>query len=134
MKLATTGLAAAVLLAGCTIERTVIEQPTTTSAAPTTTTEAPRSGYRIPETASAEDEFIAIIVQVYGPLPVSRYEVIETGWITCDGLDAGVTQTEVEQMILESATTEDSVLFLTAVFGAAVLYLCPEYAWMLDKY
>lgn len=133
MKLAAIGLATAVTLTGCTIERTVIEQPTTTSAAPTTT-EAPRSGYRIPETASAEDEFIAIIVQVYGPLPVSRAEVIETGWITCQGLDAGVTQSQVEQMILDSASTEDSVLFLTAVFGAAVLYLCPEYAWMLDKY
>lgn len=132
MKLVATGVIAAIALTGCTIERTVIEQPTTTSEAPAPTTAPPV--YRIPETASAEDDFIEVIIEVYGPLPASRAEVIETGWITCEGLDAGVTQSQVEQMILEAATTEDSVLFLATVFGAAIIHLCPEYAWMLDKY
>lgn len=132
MKLVATGVIAAITLTGCTIERTVIEQPTTTSEAPAPTTAPPV--YRIPETASAEDAFIDVIIEVYGPLPVPRSEVIATGWITCEGLDAGVTQTEVENMILEAADTEDSVMFLGTIFGAAILHLCPEYAWMLDKY
>jgi len=132
MKPAIISTIAILALTGCTIERTVVQEPTTTTEATTTTTEAPV--YEIPATASSEDDFISLIIQVYGPLPVSRAEVIATGWMTCDGLDSGVTQAEVEQIILSSADSEDSILFLTSIFGSAVLHLCPQYSWMIEGY
>ena len=130
MKTIIIGLAAATAMTGCTIERTVVQTPETT----TTQTATPPEEYRLPATASVEDDFINSVIAVSGPLLVPQSEVLETGWATCEGIDSGITEQEIKQVILDSSRTEDDVVFLTSIFGSAVLYLCPEYSWMIDGY
>lgn len=132
MKTLLLGAAAAVIMSGCTIERTVVQEPepTTTTEAPTPTTEKPEPAYEL----DTEDMFIDVILQAYGPLPVSREEVIKSGWMICDGLDSGISQAEVEQIIIDSAGSDDSLLFLASIFASAVIWLCPQHAWMMDSY
>jgi len=114
------GIAVALTMTGCTIERTVVQEQTTTT----------QSDYYAPD----EDAFIESVVAVSGPLLVPRSDVLESGWITCDGIDLGASRSDIEDIILSSASSEAGVTFLTAIFASAVLYLCPEYSFMIEGY
>lgn len=121
----TAGIIALVALTSCTIERTIVQEPTTTttsySAPPTT-----ERSWRVDE-----EGFLNSIESEYGPLGTTTAMALETGYEVCAHLDSGGSPYELEQMIYDSSTDVDSVEFLSYVTASAVIFLCP---WNLANF
>ena len=120
-------------LAGCTIERTV-EMPETV--APATQPPATATPQTVPPASSYADEdlFVEAIHTVHqGPVYVSDRELIETGWIVCDAAASGVTAQEMVAMAENAATDDDTFMLLMEVTMGALMFLCPEYEYIIDQ-
>ena len=131
-----------VILVSCTIERTVIQEATTT--APATTqpeiTAAPeRQNPTLPPTTPAPvggDE-TSYLRELHNMSPITRdiddYTLTTTGWAVCDGIASGATLNDLADMILASATDESGQDMLTWVTVLAVTHLCPQYSYVMDN-
>ena len=121
--------------AGCTIEKTVETMPplteAPTSAPPKTTpktTDAPIA------VAPADDEsgFLNAVKSATA-VYVSDSSLIDTGEAVCEGARSGTSIDEIIVMIEESSDgNEDTMLLLVAISGAALVFLCPDMAYLLE--
>lgn len=111
------------LLVGCTVERTIV-QPAETNRPSAPSTYA---------TAVKEDLFVNGIDQVYGKSSyISDAELLETGYLICDGLDAGQSVEDLLEVINSVATSADSLNFLTIIAASAITFLCPSHKDLLE--
>lgn len=137
MKIATIIIIASIgWLSGCTIERTI--QPADsmpTLATPGTT--QPEMTIPMPQPTSrytAEQQFISGIYAVHaGPILVEDSLLIETGWTVCQGVSDGATVQDILQTADESATDANTYNLLIELSVAALVFLCPEYQYILDE-
>lgn len=111
-------------LSACTVER-VVERPaspdSTTAAPETSTVDAPMT------IQEREDMVIAYVIETYGSMPNTKDEVLQTAYLVCDNLKAGVTVDEFTAMIDEASDTLDAANYLIAITAGAMAFLCPEY-------
>lgn len=132
MKL-TIGVLGIIALTGCTIERTVVQEATTTTVA--TVTSSPSPTYQRPITGTTvENRFIKAVYDLYGPLYGAEPDAIETGYGVCEALDNGMSASGLETAIMESATDQDGVDLLSAITVAAIAHFCPWYSGIFDIY
>jgi hypothetical protein len=120
-----TGIAVVLSVSACTVERVVVPE-IETATVPTTEFVPPTTEYRMTQDVE-EMLFIDFIVEMYGSLPNSKDELLETGYLVCTNLASGTTLDELSQMIGEASETQDSIDYLAAVTAAAIGFLCPEY-------
>ena len=113
-----------------------------------TSTDAPNTTVKVAKTTNApiatpapepvytdEDEFIYDIENNYSlPIYLDEQDMIETGYTTCDGLQAGLSGMEVIEVVISSAEGDSRIeeLLLTIV-SAAVVNFCPEQAYKFDN-
>lgn len=122
------GAVAVVALTGCTIERTIVQEATTTTSPPITQYVPPVTTLPV---GGDEIGFINSIENTHGDLAGSEQLALDTGYAVCAQLDAGTSPEVIKQAILQSATDADSVEFLSYVTAAAVVFLCP---WHIDTF
>lgn len=125
-------------LASCTIERTVIQEATTTTPDVTqpATTPAPTRPPTTPPPAVDETGFI-LSVNANAPITIglADSELLNSGWITCDGFASGLTLTDVAIAISESSDGDPEIEeMLQWIAVSAVVYLCPEYGYIMEGY
>lgn len=120
-----TGIAVALSLSACTVERVVVPE-IETATVPTTEFVPPTTEYRMTQ-EDKEMLFIDFVVETYGSLPNTKDEVLETGYLVCSNLASGTTIDELSQMIGAASETQDSINYLSAITAAAIGFLCPEY-------
>lgn len=125
------GAVALVALTGCTIERTIVQEATTTTSPPSTQYTPPTTA---PLVGGDEVGFINAIEAEHGDLAGSEQLAIDTGYAVCSQLDAGTSLRDIENMIYQSATDSDSVDFLSYVTAAAVVFLCPWHTGAFSNY
>ena len=126
-----------VILTSCTIERTVIQEATTTAPA-TTQPEITATPTTLPPTTPAPvttDEKL-YIRELHQASPDTRDlpedELIETGWAVCGAIANGSTLDDLADMIIASASDDRGQKMLQYVTVYAVLYLCPQYDYIMD--
>jgi len=109
-------IASFALLTSCTVERTIVQPAETTQpSAPSTY-----------PTADKEDLFVETIEEMDGKsVYVSDAELLETGYLICDGLDAGQTIEDLMAVITSAASSADGLNFLTIIAASAITFLCP---------
>jgi len=123
-------------LVGCgskTYYVTSTEAPTTTVKV-AKTTDAPITAAP-PVTWTDEDEFIADIENGYDrPILLEDYDMIDTGYVTCDALQNGSSAYDVLDAITSSAQGDSDIeeLFATIV-ASAVVNFCPEQSYKFDN-
>lgn len=113
-------------LTGCTIEQPyklpATVEPTITSAP------APAQSY------ADENLFVNAIKAVHnGPVYISDSELLLTGWGVCEAAESGVSATAMMQAVASSATDADTYSLLTEITFAALMFLCPEYEYLVDQ-
>ena len=112
------------LLVGCTVERTIVQEAKPTTTAPPTT----QAGY------DEEEMYIDAIYSIYdGPIYSSDRELLETGYITCDALDAGQTIDELLDVINDAASSADTADLLTSIAASAIAWLCPWHRDLVES-
>lgn len=118
----------------CTSQETV----RTTTSAPTTvapTTQAPETTQAPDEyTASRVDEIMMVqaIQDSTGLVEGWDFQastVVDTAYLICANLRAGATAEEVMGMVVQSASSPETLRFLTAVTAGAITYICPDMAY-----
>jgi len=120
----------AFLLAGCTIERTVVQEPTTEP--PTTQADSAP-----PATQSESDErgFISATHEqspMTAVLPDS--DLLDSGYATCEGFASGLTLDDVVVAISNSAEGDAEIEdMLQWIAVNAVVYLCPEFSHKMES-
>ena len=113
-----------------------------------TSTDAPATTVKVAKTTDApiatpapepvytdEDEFIYDIENNYSlPIYLDEQDMIETGYTTCDGLQAGLSGMEVIEVVISSAEGDSRIedLLLTIVSAAGVNF-CPEQQYKFDN-
>lgn len=110
------------------------ETTTTTTLAPlvTTTTETPETTQAPDEyTASRVDEIMMVqaIQDSTGMVEGWDFQastVVDTAYLICANLRAGATAEEVMDMVVQSASSPETLRFLTAVTAGAITYICPD--------
>jgi hypothetical protein len=114
------------LLTGCTIDRrTVVTETTTTK--PTQTTAAPETTY--------DPEFLYVdsIRSIHdGPVYSSDQDLLDTGYAVCNGAANGATAEDMINKINASASDQDSYNLLMELTVAALMFLCPQYQYLID--
>lgn len=113
------------------------ETTTTTTLAPlvTTTTETPETTQAPEEyTASRVDEIMMVqaIQDSTGMVEGWDFQastVVDTAYLICANLRAGATAEEVMDMVVQSASSPETLRFLTAVTAGAITYICPDMAY-----
>ena len=129
MKLTTTLVAGALVLAGCTTKNYYGEDlkplPTTgpTSTVKRTTTTVASFGY------VSEDEYLdAVRRESRSARIMFDEDLLRAGWATCEAFDKGLTALEVVTVMSENMGSDpqfDEMLIATA--SLATVWLCPEY-------
>lgn len=116
--LTVTGL---LLLTGCTVERTIVVEPTTTHT-PTT------------QVASYDSEtvFLDFIREQFGDITGLEIEILKAGWRTCENADYGWTAQDFSDDIASVASNDESMRLLAAVVAGALNFLCPQHRYLLD--
>ena len=125
------------LMVGCTVERTIVQEPApTTIPAETTpeTTPAPTQPPTTPAPAGGdEDGFLA---SLHSQVPITRgiddLTLLDTAWAVCTAISGGATLDDIASTIIASASSAESEDMLTWVSVYAVMYLCPEYDYIMD--
>lgn len=112
---------------------------TTTTVAPAPAPTRPQASYNPEPSSGGYDEagfFGAVIVNaptVYSILPDS--DILNIGLIICEQFDAGMTLTQVTDLVLNAMAGSGTLGYMdeiAAIEGAAIVFLCPEYAFWLD--
>jgi hypothetical protein len=127
MKKTFTVMLAVGLLTGCTIDRrTVVTETTTTTKAPTpTTTEA--------TTYDPEYLYVDSIRSIHnGPVYATDQDLLDTGYAVCNGAANGATAQDMIDGINASASDQDSYDLLMELTVAALMFLCPQYQYLID--
>jgi len=135
MKRLLIGVAAMFIVgAGCTVEKTVQPLPPLTEA-PTTPPKTTPKTTDAPIAVAPEDDESGFLnaVKSTADVYVDDASLLDTGWAVCAGARSGTSIYELLTMIEESSDGDnDTMLLLTAVTGAALLYLCPDMAYLLE--
>ena len=112
------------LMVGCTVERTIVQEPAPTTIPAETTPET---------TESDEDGFLA---SLHSQVPITRgiddLTLLDTAWAVCTAISGGATLDDIASTIIASASSAESEDMLTWVSVYAVMYLCPEYDYIMD--
>jgi hypothetical protein len=113
-----------------------------------TSTEAPDTTVKVVKTTDApivtsgpepiytdEDEFIADIYnENSGPIYLEDYDMIETGYVVCEGLRGGMTGYDALNAIVSSSEGNAAVEeLLINVVASAVVNFCPEQQYKFDN-
>lgn len=122
----------------------VTEAPSSTETTTTTTTKAPRvttpkpvyttqpsyDGYF----TTSERNFIDSIYALFpDPIYVSDEEMIETGYMTCASLEAGMTGDQLINTLIASSGGDDSIFqFVSTIAAAAIAWFCPDQSWKIN--
>lgn len=124
---------ASLLLCGCTIERTVMESPSTTVAVEQTVP----LNVPVLETApdvSVENKFLE---DMHGSSFVSRDMpddlLLDTAYETCTAFNSGVTLFEVAALVEANSSDAKTQDMLEWIIVYAVFYFCPEFTYMFDS-
>lgn len=121
-------------------ETVYIEKSTTTPATTDTPTSTPETTYQtLPaEPAPAEpawtveDEYLWDIKSQHGTALVDDTTLIETGYIVCDTLRAGVPIEQVALTLIQSSQGNYQIQqYLTTVVASAIVNLCPEQQYQI---
>ena len=117
-----------------TIYVTSTDAPATTVKV-TKTTDAPIATPAPEPVYTDEDEFIYDIENTYNsPIYLDEQDMIETGYVTCDGLQSGLSGMDVIQVIISSAEGDSNIEELLGVIVAsAVINFCPEQQYKFDN-
>ena len=112
-----------------------------------TSTDAPATTVKVAKTTDApitaappvtwtdEDEFIVDIENTYNsPIYLDEQDMIETGYVTCNGLQSGLSGMDVIQVIIASAEGDSNIEELLGIIVAsAVVNFCPEQQYKFDN-
>ena len=125
------------VLVGCgskTIYVTSTDAPATTVKV-TKTTDAPIATSGPEPVYTDEDEFIYDIENNYDlPIYLDEQDMIETGYVTCDGLQAGLSGMEVIEVVISSAEGDSRIEdLLITIVASAVTNFCPEQQYKFDN-
>jgi hypothetical protein len=130
------------VLSGCTKERVIVVQASTTTAEATTTTEEVTTTTEeevvitSPE-ISSEDLFL---MTVKSGTNLDAYftdrQLIDLAKSACQGFDNGLTKDDVIRIIFEVGTeynlTDQQMIDLAGAVGAGVAAFCPENSYLID--
>ena len=125
------------VLVGCgskTVYVTSTEAPDTTVKV-TKTTDAPIATSAPEPVYSDEEEFIYdIYSETSDPIYLEDQDMIDTGYVVCDGLRSGMSGYDALDAIVSSSGGIASVEeLLTSVVASAVVNFCPEQAYKFDN-
>jgi len=85
---------------------------------------------------SSEDEFLWAVGDMNNDIIdySSDSDLLDMGWAVCDVLDDGYDINDIIDYFLYESdfSTEEEYEAIGIVIGGAVIYLCPEYAYMID--
>lgn len=85
---------------------------------------------------SSEDEYLWALSDMNNDIIdySSDSDLLDMGWAVCDVLDDGYDLNDIiDYFVYESDfSTEEEFEALGIVVGGAVVYLCPEYSYMID--
>lgn len=113
-----------------------------------TSTDAPATTVKVPKTTDApiatsgpepiytdEDEFIYDIENNYDlPIYLDEQDMIETGYVTCTGLQSGLSGMEVIDVVVASAEGNSNIEdLLITIVASAVTNFCPEQQYKFDN-
>jgi len=128
-------IATITLLSSCGKETVYITQP-----APTEPKSSNTVAQTYPDTysssSSADQGFLDGIKAIHdGPVYVPDSDLLETGYIVCDGLRSGLTGDDaINTMIESSEGDQDTYEFLATITAAAVTFLCPDQSYKFNGY
>lgn len=133
MKTTAVGFLLALTLTGCTIERTVVQEPTETTS--TSIVEITAAPTQPPKPRTSESEFIDAM---HSSSPDSKLVgdsmLIDTGRATCEAFESGLTLTDVLITIIDSSDGDESVQeLLQWVTVNAIIYLCPKFIYLAEE-
>ena len=125
------------VLVGCgskTVYVTSTEAPDTTVKV-TKTTDAPIATGAPEPVYSDEEEFLYdIYSETSDPIYLEDQDMIDTGYVVCDGLRSGMSGYDALDAIVSSSGGIASVEeLLTNVVASAVVNFCPEQAYKFDN-
>ena len=125
------------VLVGCgskTVYVTSTEAPDTTTKV-AQTTDAPIATPAPEPVYTTEEEFIYDIESSYDlPIYLDEQDMIETGYVTCDGLQAGLSGMEVIEVVISSAEGDSRIEdLLITIVASAVTNFCPEQQYKFDN-
>ena len=124
----------ALLLVAFFVGASSSENKTTTPAPRPTSTWTPD-----PEPVYSDEYLYLDAVNEYGNSIIrsaSDSDLLDMGWSVCDVLDMGYDINDIADEFIYNSTlsTEAEFAALGTIVGGAVLYLCPEYAYMIDEF
>lgn len=99
------------------------------------TTDAPIATSAPEPVYTTEDEFIYDIESSYDlPIYLDEQDMIETGYVTCDGLQAGLSAYDVLEVVTSSAEGDSDIEeLLGTIVASAVVNFCPEQSYKFDN-
>lgn len=65
-------------------------------------------------------------------LNTSDSELLDYGWTICGLFDEGYTVYDIIDVVVENAYDEEEAGAWGSITGAAVIYLCPEFEYLID--
>jgi len=65
-------------------------------------------------------------------LSTSDSELLDYGWTICGLFDDGYGIADIVEVVVENAVTEEEAGAWGSITGAAIVYLCPEYSYLID--
>lgn len=91
-----------------------------------------------PEPVYSDEELFLNSIDLYGN-DITDYmsdaDLLDMGWTTCDVLDQGYTLEDIANELVYNSdlSTEEEFAAVGTIVGGAVVYLCPEYSYMIDE-
>lgn len=124
---------ALVALAGCSKTVYVTETTKAEEAEPETTVDVPdttKPPVRTTPAPTLSDEDMYVLAVHNGtdmPIYISDYELIESGWLICNSLDAGMSPEAVLNVMFEASYQygENMMQMFAAIGAGATVFLCP---------
>jgi hypothetical protein len=128
MKRLLIGIAVIASLSSCTIEKTITSPPTTTKT--TIVTKKPTTT-PAPTHTSKVQAFLVAAKTV--DIPLNDNEIIKIGNGVCDAAQAGLSIQDIASTIVDSADGDETIMeMLSSVTASALMFLCPEMAYLLE--
>ena len=127
MRLTTTLIAGALVLAGCT-KNYYVEEPSPTTRPPVTTKPRPTTTVPIFGDVSESEFLTAVRRESRAARLMFDEDLLRAGWATCEAFDNGLTAMNVVQAMSSSMGEDpdfDAMLIATA--SLSTVWLCPEY-------
>jgi hypothetical protein len=128
MKRLLIGIAIVATLSSCTVEKTITSPPATTK-----TTKAPKSTTTEPPETNLSNVELFLIGARTVDIPLSDAEIINTAEAVCDAAQAGTSIQEIALKVAEAADGDEVIMeMLSSVTASALMFLCPEMAYLLE--